>query len=146
MPKQCANVYSRRGRLFLATLSQTAGRYGLWFEAGPHMVLDISDGPGALGNRLDEVLEASRQGLEYPADPESVEKPLLTSAGVKSWSTFVRNAQHCYVERDEGTLRIVPSVADSGGFRGLKEKTTTLPAGCSPEEVGRALLDALASD
>jgi hypothetical protein len=110
------------------------------------MVLDISDGPGALGNRLDEVLEASRQGLEYPADPESVEKPLLTSAGVKSWSTFVRNAQHCYVERDEGTLRIVPSVADSGGFRGLKEKTTTLPAGCSPEEVGRALLDALASD
>jgi hypothetical protein len=146
MPKQCANVYSRRGRLFLATLSQTTGRYGLWFEAGPHIVVNIADGPGAIGARLSEALNASRRGLEHPANPDAVEKPLLASAGVESWSTFVRGSQHWYVERDEETLRIVPSVPDSGGFRGVKEKAVVLPGGCSPHQLGQALLDATVSD
>jgi hypothetical protein len=143
MRKQCASVYKRGGRLFFATSSQTTGRYGLWIEAGPHLAAGIADGPSAVGDRLVEALNASRQGVEYPEDVRKLEGPLLKLAGVKSWKVFAKGAAHCYVERDEDGIRIIPSEPDTGGFRRRKDQTVKVPETSPADQLGQALLDAV---
>lgn len=143
MQKQCVSVYKRRERLFFATSSQTIGRYGLWIEAGPHLAADVADGASAVGDRLVAALDASRQGVQYPEDVRTLEGPLLKLAGVKSWATFVRSVAHCYVERDEDGICIIPSEPDSGGFRRLKDQVVKVPTASPAEELGQALLDAI---
>lgn len=144
MAKECASVYKRQGKLFLVTSSQTPGRYGLWIDAGPHLVVGEEASLEEIGQRLDEALRGSRQNVAYPEDPKGLEKPLLELAGVKSWRTFMSGTSHCFVERNDVSVRVVPSTNDGRGFVPRSDSTVDLTARAQPEVLAEAVLAALA--
>jgi hypothetical protein len=141
--KRCASVYRRKGKLLIASSSQTSGRYGLWIEAGPHLVAEVSESQREIGEKVLEALKASRQGEPYPSDPEQLAAPLLKRAGVHSWSTFIKGVVQCHVEEEGKEMRFIPSTKDGGGFVPRAHEAVTVALPTDPERLGEALLEAL---
>ena len=144
MPKRCASVYRRKGKLLIASASQTPGRHGLWIEAGPHLMAEVDDPRPEIGEKVREALAASRRDEPYPDDPESIQVPLLQLAGVKSWSTFMRGASQCFVEQEDDGVRFIPSHRDGGGFVPRADALVTVNTSTDAGRLAEALFEALA--
>jgi len=144
--KQKASVYRRGTTLFLVTASQSEGRYGLWIESGPHFTRAVTAGADAIGDGLAKALEASRTGVPYPADPQSLAVPLIEAAGVKTWNAFVKGTELYHVERGATGVQITPTSPERGGFTRRTDAVIHLSKTSTAFDLGEGLLRAMSSD
>ena len=75
-------------------------------------------------------------------------KPLLTAAGVRSYTAFSRDARAVGVNPDEDGGHVITSTSNpnrrrNNGFLNLAEGDVTVPPGASPSDVGAAVREGL---
>lgn len=142
---QCAEVDVRKGDVLVSTFSQTST--GAWIGTGETEKLSITSPPSLLGAAIHQALAASQTGVRHPRQDEwkGLEERLLKAAGVRRYSEFVKGARSVSAELDVHGLRLVPmkNMGAKGGFVHLTDKTLTLQAEATDEEVGQAILRAL---
>jgi len=115
-----AVIYSRKGRLFFRTCSQTTA--GVWIDEGVCLSLPSDAVNEDIGQALLKALEASRTNILHPASWNHLNDELLSAAGVKSWSTFGKSAKCLNVEQSQ-VLRVIPTknFGSQGGFQSQDE-------------------------
>jgi hypothetical protein len=94
-----------------------------------------------------EVLSASQVGVPLPEDTRSASAPLLTKAGVKSWSEFMKTAKCVGLELENNQLTLIPHrqiPRSRGSLEGIEGQHIVLPADTPPEKIGAALEEAFA--
>ena len=116
--RQCADLVFRRSHFYVAAWNKT--KIGLWkraevIERVPDTVTDEE-----LGKTIIVALDASVQGVEDVSWDQAkvLPDPLLQCAGVKSWSTFMKGALSCDIERIGSKLRFDPLRNTGGSFDG----------------------------
>lgn len=141
--KKFAGVYKRKNLLYMRSNSRTTD--WIVIGTGPVIVEPHEVPPDVLGRHILELLKKSEWDIPPPPDPNSVIKPLLEAAGVKSWSAFQRGALYCGIILDEKGLEIRPYENNGrGGFVPLPEsEIISIPPTSSPREIGEALLKAI---
>lgn len=101
-----ASVYLRDGQLFLNSESRTTA--GVWIGVHPVTVVRSDVSFEMKGELLLQALAGSDVDVSHPTDWAALVQPLLTSAGVKSWSAFAKRASSCHVTADNGTIVLRP--------------------------------------
>ncbi|MBX9791310.1 MAG: hypothetical protein K2Y37_20515 [Pirellulales bacterium] len=129
------------GYYYIHADSQTTEGVGVGVR--PFLKLSIGVPAVRLGEAVCEALAASRMGIPHPTNWDSVEFPLPTMAGVKSWARFADGAQCVSIEDDNGTLTIVPhkKKGPKGGFEELKS-AITVRGDLTPAAIGEAVAKA----
>jgi len=143
MIKKLAAVYKRKDCLYMR--SKSCSSVGIIIETGYPIVEPHDAPPEYLGKDILKLLQQSEWNIPHPADPNSVAKPLLEAAGVKSWSTFQRGVLYCGVISDESVLKFRPyENKGRGGFVPMPDdKIIDIPSTSSAQEIGEALLQAI---
>lgn len=138
-----ATAYKRGDSFYLHSNSQTTS--GVWMAARPFLKLGISVEAEELGRAARDVLDASAVGVEHPKDWNLVEYPLPEMAGVKSWPTFMKQAQCASLRVEEDGLHVYPN-KNKGPKEGFEPLSNSIrvQVNASADELGRALLEAFA--
>jgi hypothetical protein len=139
-----AHVYERNEDWFAQASSKTMT--GLWIATPPLIRLSRHDPRQRKGEVTLEVLKASQQSVPLPEDTGSVIVPLLTEAGVRSWTEFMKKAKAVGLELENNQLTIIPHrqmPRSKGALQGIEGQHIVLPADAPPEEVGAALEEAM---
>ncbi|HWE75007.1 MAG TPA: hypothetical protein VG328_17735 [Stellaceae bacterium] len=124
------HCYLRRGAVFLPTTGKVDKN--VYFLVEPVAVIPVSN-TGALRTALRETIARGNPVVEYDREAPPV---LCKYAGVKSWSTFARNASLWVMDDTNGALRIEPNTRDSrGAFSPDKTVIETLPAGSTIDDL-----------
>jgi hypothetical protein len=121
-----ASLYLRRPHLFLHPMSCTTD--GVWIAGAPEIKLDESSGDEELGRALAEALMGSASGVPHPRVWSGRNDAFLKLAGVKSWATFARTAEHASAEEIDGVTCVIPYVnrGASEGFQPLPEQAVAV--------------------
>jgi hypothetical protein len=124
------DCYLRQGTVFLPTVGKVDKN--VYFLIDPVAVVPVSNAD-ALRAALRETIKRGNPAVEYDRGAP----PLLCKyAGVKSWSTFARNASLWGMRETDGIFRIEPNTGDSrGAFTPDKDATETLPAGSTIDDL-----------
>lgn len=140
--KRRAGVWQRGGRLFVEThVHPPPG--GRVTADQPRFFKEISEDETVenIGMSVIDALEANSvdKELDYPTDILDT----VHAAGVKSYGAFTRGAKRVPVSVEDGRVRVGPSdgAKHAGSFIGTGEDVFS--ASLSPEDVGRAVLEAL---
>lgn len=140
---QKALIYERDRKLFVQTSSQA--EEGFWITEGECRTLPADAPPEKIGTAVQEAVAASRAGVPAPARLVDVAKPLLAASGAKSFNAFAKRARLVEVDRDRDlTLRATQNRGKEGGFVPIPGREIVLPASASPEQLGRAIHEAMA--
>jgi hypothetical protein len=116
------DCYLRQG-VFLPTVGQV--NKIVYFLVNPVAVVPVSN-TDALRTALQETIKRGNPTVKYDRSAPPI---LCKYAGVKSWSTFARNASLWVMDDTGGVLRIEPNTRDSSGaFTPDKTAVETLPA------------------
>jgi hypothetical protein len=121
---------------------------GLWIASEPVKVLASETDIATVAQSVRIALAASRDGVAHPTDWKAVLQPLLNGAKIKSWNAMQKSAKMVGIEMSDDELRVVPSrnggtSGNDKGYHSLTETAIVLPPGCSDEELGSALSQAL---
>src|SRR5215475_1696620 len=95
-----AAVFLRKKQFFVHAFSQTTD--GVWIVWAPCLAVPQSGSDEDLGRAICAALEGSRAQVPHPTQWNGILKPLLDLAGVKSWTTFAKDATYVEVEEDAG--------------------------------------------
>jgi hypothetical protein len=139
-----AHVYARNGEWYFQPSSMATT--GLWIATPPLVQINSHDSRQRKGEAALEVLNASQQGIPLPQDTGSVIVPLLTKAGARSWTEFMKKAKCVGLELEGDKLTIMPHrklPRPKGALEGMPEKAIVLSADTSAEEIGAALEEAM---
>lgn len=135
-----ASAYLRSGKVLIqANLPTTTG---LMIASGPVHAAP-HDNPDAVGEALRAALSLPYATLPHPSQDEwpSVQRPMLTAAGVRSWQTLANGSKAVGVALSGAELQLTPTAnhAQAGGTA-LEEDA----ARCDPADpmLGAALLEA----
>jgi hypothetical protein len=140
---QLASIYWREGRYFVHPSSRTDA--GVWILSEPVRALDATVGDAELGRSIVAALDASRTDGAHPRSFSGLSAPILAVAGLTSWSVFAKGARLVIVERENGTVSIVPNVnLGAKGFEPLSALRITLEA-CGESQLGQAVRVQIAS-
>lgn len=136
-----ATAYQRGDSFYLHSESQTTS--GVWIAVRPFIRLPRRVSAEELGAAVEETLAASQLGVTHPTDWDTVEYPLPTLAGVKSWATFMRTASCVNIKEMNGYVEMRPSknIGPKEGYEPMEE-VVTIRGSIDPERLGIALLDA----
>lgn len=141
---KCASVYLRQSAYIVHSSSRTT--HGFWSGSEPIIRLDSAVNDQALGDAIVKAIDASKIGVAAPEDPRSVLAPLLSVAGVKSWSAFSREAECVEVEADGLEMILIPTrkLGSSQGFQPLSSGWLSVAARDAAElgESAKRLLSA----
>jgi|SRR5579875_785317 len=140
-----AHAYERNGEWYFQPSSMATT--GLWIATPPLVQVNSYDSRQRKGEAALEVLNASQQGIPLPEDTRSVIVPLLTKAGARSWTEFVKKAKCVGLELEGDKLTLMPHrkfPRSKDALEGITEQAVVLAANASPEEVGAALEEAFA--
>jgi hypothetical protein len=123
---------------------------GIWLSAGPVQRLPRSAPPAELGAAVRVALQESRQGVPHPTDWKKFVPPVIEVAGVRSWAALQRSAAKCHIEAGTDGVKVVPlrnggTRGDDRGYHSLGDLAVKLPATATDEELGAAVLAALAA-
>ena len=92
-------------------------------------------------------LGALQSSMSRSADPnlEIQPDPVLTAAGVKTWSTFARLARYCLVSREGDTISVIPSKRSGrgGGYLHIVESQILVQEPATAGLIGSAIRQAL---
>jgi hypothetical protein len=144
-------IYRRGGSFFIASSDRTTD--GVWVASGSVERVDDVD-PKAIGSALLRQLGRSTLGVPHPRQHEWTAQrrksldPIIASAKLRSWRSFIRDATLANVARDGDTIRITPERRDarrSDVFWAVTEQERKL---LSPTEaeLGAASLAAVSVD
>jgi hypothetical protein len=137
---RAATIYERKGRLYIHSSSQTTA--GVWIINAPVLAVDKKD-IDEVGRALSECLAASRAGVPHPKSFTNLFGPVLSLAGVKSLSTFVKSARCVEVETSDGaTVTLIPTRNVHDGFAPLSIRMEAALG--ADEALGSAAIAALA--
>jgi hypothetical protein len=134
-----AAAYKREKKIYLDPESRTT--VGVWIRTGPVILLEESESPSRKGNCLREVLRHSQEGVPHPNRWDHLVEPLLSLAGVKSWSIFAKSAVCCSVRLVADQLELVPSrnLGARGGYVPIQDRKMAISFDASDEELGLLL-------
>jgi len=140
-------VFARDADLLVEPNCQTVT--GLWVSADPVARLTRTVSPAELGAVVRRALAESRRGMPNPTNWREFPSGLLRAAGLRSWNALQRSAARCQIEAGSAAIRVLPS--HNGGTRGegrgyhsLEELAVGVPANATDEELGAAVLSAIA--
>jgi hypothetical protein len=139
-----ANVYERKGVLFIRASSQTTT--GVWIDDGPCFSSQLSASSEEVGRVVLTTLASSQTGIPHPKSWTHLNEPLLKASGVKTWSTFGKSARCVDVKQAE-FIAVTPTKnggKDGGGFVSVTSHVETLPSNSTAEDVGDAVKRAFA--
>jgi hypothetical protein len=134
-------IYRCAGWLYVRASSRTTA--GVWIGSGPVAKINEAGADTSLGAALAEALDHSRLGVPHPSREAFAEigKPLLETAGVKTWSAFERKAKCAQVVADpQGRLCVTTMMPNPG--RGYLQGPS-VEVGTDP--TSHAVLDAVRS-
>jgi hypothetical protein len=145
-----ATVYLREGRMLVQASDRTDSRHaGFWVATPPVVSLDAAAGAATVGQAVLDALARSRVEAPVPDRGVDLEAPLRNAAGVRSRRALMMGTRACWVNREEGEIRIDPlrNGGASGPERGFSplplSERCTLEATATAETVGRAVIAAL---
>ncbi len=146
MTLRCVAIYARQNDFIIQPESLTTNE--MWIGGEPVQVLPCETDMTTLGQAIQNALAASQDGVAHPTDSKAVLQPLFKGAKIKSWNALQKSAKMVSIEMSAAELRMVPSrnggtSGDDKGYNHLPEKAIVLAAGCSPEQLGSALSQAL---
>lgn len=140
-----AVLYKRRGKLIIGAQGRTTA--GVLIGVEPPLSIDETVDPSSLGRTLRDALNRSRSPVPHPQPEEwpAITDVFLRSAGVKSWSTFVRGSLLTTVESDGSAIVFQPheNRGARDAFQPMGLPSIRLDAGASDEELGIAAARAL---
>ena len=141
MKKMCT-VYERRGMLYLQASSQT--EEGVWVLDGGVSELPSNAPDETLGEAVRSALLQSK-GVPHPTRWDRLMEPLLASAGVKSWKTFVNGTRCVSVESEKRGWKLIHfrNLGAKHGFEPVPSAEIDLPPGTNLADKGRSVRDAL---
>jgi hypothetical protein len=142
-----ASVYARDRDYIVQPSSWTTT--GLRIGTEPIDVLPHDVASSDLGAALQKALSAAKEGVAHPTDWKAQLEPLLQCAKIRSWNALQKSAKMCQVEALDRELRITPSrnggaSGPDKGYHPIAEYASVLPLYCSEEDLGNAVLNALA--
>lgn len=141
---QCGSAYLRGGKIFIQAYSQT--RVGVWISSGPVYVTSGDASHAEIGEKILAALANSIVGVMHPSQNEwkFVRSPMLTAAGVKSWSSFAKGSKAVGFEYAGEMVVFTPSSNyENDGGESLPEMAIQRSKGC--DELGAALSQAFAA-
>lgn len=103
---QSAQAYLYKGKIFLNASAQTTA--GAWIGTESVIVLLDADELQVKGKAVDQILQASRQGVPHPTSFDSLGRGILQVAGVKSWRAFGTKSTYCSIVRVDGVVEMLP--------------------------------------
>ena len=139
-------MYIRPNGYIIQPQSRTTA--GVWIGCEPIQTMARDVALTTLGQAIREVLAASRDAVAHPTDWKGLLLPLFKCAKIRSWNALQKSAKMCGVEESNSELRIVPTrnggtAGSDKGYHSLPEKAILLEADCAPEQLGKALEQAL---
>jgi len=136
-----ATAYRRHNGFYVHSNAQTTS--GVWVASRPFTKIPSDAGAEILGQVVEEALQASQTGIEHPNDWDAVEYPLPELAGVKSWSTFMKNARCASIKEVDGIVELTPSrnLGPERGYEPFEDAAIVVRTG-DRERIATALLDA----
>jgi hypothetical protein len=146
MTLRLAAMYARPKDFVIQPESRTTA--GVWIGSEPVQVLANESDIATVALAVRTALAASRDGVAHPTDWKAVLQPLLNGAKIKSWNALQKSAKMVGIEMSDVELRILSSrnggtSGDDKGYHSLPETAIVLATGCSDEELGSALRQAL---
>lgn len=143
--RRSAGVFRRGEKILVHPVFRA--ETGLSLTGSPVISLPSSATDDELGDAVIEALSHNRANVKLPASVEeesALLAPLLSAAGVKSWSTFSKGAFSVWVEHDaELSIIATRRTSSTGAYVGRgSEVRVRLPASAS--EIGSAVRQALA--
>ncbi|WP_428267755.1 hypothetical protein [Haliangium sp.] len=137
-----AQIYLRKGKLLVGTLSRT--EFGVWVVDGPYSTMAMPCESEVVGTSVIAAIERSRN-VPHPRDPTEKMALILSAAGVKSWGTFVKGAKEVLVDLDGAQYIITPTSNQGarGGFTPLIEKKVRISSAVSPAQLGEAVFQGI---
>jgi hypothetical protein len=136
---KASEVYFRGDTVFVNTMAKTVP--GFLIRSGPMFKFKRDEEASAFGEAVLKTLDSFQEGVPMLQAPSTAGKEFLEFAGVKSWSTFARNALHLSIAFDGREVSVIPTTRAHGGFDHLTDQAVkTRP---EPRAVGEALLEAL---
>jgi hypothetical protein len=136
--KKLAAIYERKGALFVLASHRTEA--GFWVD--DEQVISLTQPTDdELGRAIEQALAHSKNGMPTPPPTARIDKPLLTAAGVGSWSTFMKLSRHVSVSIDDGAWKATPHRnLGKGGFE--PEAGFVIDRTAAPQ-LGRLVMDLL---
>ncbi|SRR5712691_549403 len=130
-----AAAFLRNGKVFLHPYSGTTA--GFWIFSMP--VLVLNEGDENTGAQILLALSNSRENIPHPPTWTGLVDPLLNTAGVKSFNSFMKGAKCVDVSHDQKGVTFTPTTngGPRKGFVALTGKG--IKAGTSEEELTRGL-------
>ena len=133
-----AEVIQRKGLLFIRPMCLTED--GLWISTLYPAKLSCDADKHEIGTAVREALNNSTTGVDPPSDWSEVYEPLLRSAGLRSYSAFLKGAVSCVVEERGDVIRFDPSENNGKYFQSLGDECMVVVSGNADAET---LADAL---
>lgn len=140
-----ASCYLRQGTIYMGAVHVTKAGFGITGE--PYHAVSVNTAsPNVIGDSLQEILDASREGVPDPTEKkQSFSGKLYKMAGVKGYKSFARGALLCSVYVDnENTIHFVPfrNLGQRGGFGVIADRELLLAHNSATSEIGATLLSA----
>ena len=119
---KCATAYLRKNIIYLNSSSKT--KVGAWIGTPPFLKVNNTESSNGISEQVIDALNGSKQQVDHPKEFGSLFKPVLELAGVKSYSTFVRNTHCCELCEEDGVITITPTVnRGNEGFDHLNDQS-----------------------
>ena len=139
-----ANCYFRQGHIYMAPQNVTVSGFGITGE--PYRAVSVdTDTPDVIGNTLQGILDASKEGVPDPGKGKTLAVELYRLAGVRSYRTFSEGTLLCTVYVDnENAIHFVPerNVGPKEGYIPISDSEIVLAHDSTASEIGTALLSA----
>ncbi len=119
---------------------------GLWVATPPLLRLDKDASAKHKYEAAMEALNSSQEGIPLPSDEEDPSAPFLAMAKTNSWAAFMKTSRVIDVELHNGRLTITPQRRlrrPAGALEPISERALDLPADASPEEIVKAMDEAM---
>jgi hypothetical protein len=134
-----ATVYRRQVSFVVHPSSRTSD--GVWILTEPCVRLSSEASDQVLGTAILAAIEASRTLEPSPANWGDVSSPLLVSAGVGTWSAFVKGTTSVELEMHAGVLELLPTrnLGSAKGFEIIHAQKECLDSPIPAEALGAAV-------
>lgn len=147
MAVRIAAMYARQNDFVIQPQSRTTA--GVWIGVEPVRVMSSETDMATVARHIRFALAASQEAVAHPSDWKAVLRPLLDGAQVRSWNALQRSAKLVEIETSDAGIRVL-STRNGGasggdkGFHSLPETAILLGIGCSDDDLGSALSQAMA--
>ena len=130
-------IYRRKKQFLVHASSRTTN--GVWILWDPCLAVPVTSDDRELQRAIRAALDGSRADVPHPRVWKGLLDPLLALAGVKSWSTFSKNASCIEIEEEGSRVILIPTknLGPDEGFQADASRQIALDS--ASEELGSAV-------